>query len=319
MPIHRRKIWEIPGLEATSEQVYYSKRAFMKGMVGGVVMGSMLAPFSSSQARELKELKAPRNENYTEIDRELTSQKAATSYNNFYEFGSHKTIASLAQELKTEPWKITIDGLVDKPLELDIDDLRRQNPFEERLYRLRCVETWAMAVPWIGFPFKRLLDMAKPLSHAKFIQMETDQQPENMPGLSQSWYPWPYTEGLSIEEAAHDLAFLVFGLYGKEIPPQNGAPIRLAVPWKYGFKSVKSIKRFTFTDKMPTTFWNQTAKQEYGFWANVNPDVPHRRWSQKYETMIETSEKFETQIFNGYGEAVASLYAGKLEDRSIFY
>jgi sulfoxide reductase catalytic subunit YedY len=312
----RKKIWELPNINPTSEKDYLSRRTVLAGT--SALIGASLLPSKKAHA-DLPPLKAQTNPNYASLDRELTAESEAISYNNFYEFGSHKSIAPAAQALATEPWKITIDGLVSSPLELDIDDILGRVSLEERLYRLRCVETWAMAVPWIGFPFKKLLDIAQPLQSAKYIVMETDIQKDVMSGLSQSWYPWPYKEGLSIQEADNDLAFLVVGLYGKKLPPQNGSPIRLAVPWKYGFKSVKSIKKFTFVDSIQPTFWTAVAGNEYGFWANVNPDVPHRRWSQSSEKMIGTGERFDTQIFNGYGDAVASLYQGQLNNPKYFF
>lgn len=315
MYYHKKKPWNIPERTVTSETAYFSRRSLIGGSLALALTG--FAP-SLALAQSSKSLDATKNSQYDKTDRPLTSENAATSYNNFYEFGSHKSIAPAAQKLETEPWKIKIDGLVEKDIQLDLDDLITSGTLEERIYRLRCVETWAMVVPWIGFPMTSLIAKAKPLNSAKYVLMETDTQ-DNMVGLQQSWYPWPYTEAVSIEEANNDLAFLVVGLYGKRIPPQNGAPIRLALPWKYGFKSVKSIKRFSFVDKMPQTFWTKVAGNEYGFWANINPDVPHRRWSQKTEKMLETNEVFNTEIFNGYGDSVAHLYKDRLNDPAIFF
>jgi len=201
---------------------------------------------------------------------------------------------------------------------VDIDTLLKRMPLEERLYRHRCVEAWSMAVPWSGFAFKALVDFAKPLSSAKYIKMETLADKETMPGLRQVWYPWPYVEGLTIEEATNEMAFLVTGLYGKPVPRQDGAPLRLAVPWKFGFKSIKSIVRFTFTDKQPVSFWEDLQRKEYGFWANVNPKVDHPRWSQATERPLGKSERVPTLLYNGYAEQVASLYTGmekRLGDR----
>jgi len=252
----------------------------------------------------------PRNEKYT-VERALTSEKEATSYNNFYEFGSHKKISRAAQRLKTRPWNIVIDGMVEKEFEIGIDDLLKQVSLEERVYRHRCVEAWAMTVPWSGFAMRELVALAKPTSGAKYVAMQTIAESKaEMPGLRQFWYPWPYQEGLTIEEATNDLAFLVTGLYGKPVPPQNGAPLRLAVPWKYGFKSIKSIIRFTFTDKQPETFWESLQAKEYGFWANVNPAVDHPRWSQATEWLLggRQSDRVPTRLYNGYTEFVADLY-----------
>ncbi|MED6311404.1 MAG: protein-methionine-sulfoxide reductase catalytic subunit MsrP, partial [Pseudomonadota bacterium] len=204
----------------------------------------------------------------------------------------------------------TFDGLVEKQMAVDFDTLIRHMPLEERLYRFRCVEAWSMAIPWSGFPMKALVDFAKPLSGAKYVVMETAQQKENMPGLKQFWYPWPYTDGLTIEEATHELAFIATGMYGKPIPRQNGAPLRLAVPWKYGFKNIKSLVRFTFTDKQPVGYWEKIQGKEYGFWANVNPKVDHPRWTQSSERVLGSEKRVPTLLFNGYAEEVAGLYAG---------
>jgi sulfoxide reductase catalytic subunit YedY len=256
----------------------------------------------------------PRNETY-KLDRSLSAEKNVLTYNNFYEFGSHKQISKAAQKLKIRPWQIKFDGMVEKEFEIDFDSLVRKMPIEERLYRHRCVEAWSMAVPWSGFPLRALVDYAKPLSGAKYVQMETLEDKATMPGLKQFWYPWPYTEGLTIAEATNDLAFVATGLYGKPMPKQNGAPLRLAVPWKYGFKSTKSIVRFTFTNRRPLSFWEGIQKREYGFWANVNPKVNHPRWSQATERVLGSNERIPTLLFNGYGEFVANLYKNMKGER----
>jgi sulfoxide reductase catalytic subunit YedY len=250
-----------------------------------------------------------RNERFT-VDRELTSQELATTYNNFYEFGSHKNISMAAQALRLRPWAVTIDGMVEEELTLDAEELIRRMPVEERVYRLRCVEAWAMTVPWSGFPLKALVDLARPLGSARYLVMTTFEDSSMAPGQRQFWYPWPYVEGLTMAEATNDLAFIATGIYGEPMPRQNGAPLRLAVPWKYGFKSIKSIVRFTFTDTRPVSFWEEIAGNEYGFWANVNPEVPHPRWSQATEKLIGTDEVVPTRLFNGYGEFVAGIYDG---------
>ena len=234
----------------------------------------------------------------------------STSYNNFYEFGTDKGIARAAQRMVISPWTIQVDGMVEQPKTIDLDQLMRSVSIEERVYRHRCVEGWAMTVPWGGFPLSEFVRMAAPLSGAKYVVFETLADPKTMPGLRLSAFDWPYVEGCTIAEANNELAFLVTGMYGKAVPKQDGAPIRLVLPWKYGFKCAKSIVKVTFTDKRPKTFWEGLQPSEYGFWANVNPAVPHPRWSQATERLIGNDERVPTQIYNGYGEFVAPLYAG---------
>jgi sulfoxide reductase catalytic subunit YedY len=257
-----------------------------------------------------------RNETF-KLDRPLTDEAVNGAYNNFYEFGSSKLIAKAAQELPIRPWTIKIDGLVEKPQEIGIDDLMKKMPLEERLYRHRCVEAWSMTIPWSGFAFAKLVEFAKPLSNAKYVRMETFLNPKVAAGQRQTWYPWPYVEGLTIAEATNELAFLATGAYGHTMAKQHGAPLRLAVPWKYGFKSIKSIVRFSFTDKQPKSFWEALQASEYGFWANVNPEVPHPRWSQATERVLGSDERIPTKLFNGYGEYVAGLYKG-LENEALW-
>jgi sulfoxide reductase catalytic subunit YedY len=212
-------------------------------------------------------------------------------------------------KLATDPWVVTIDGLVDNPLQLDASDLiSKTGPQEERLYRFRCVEAWAMAVPWTGVPMSRLVKLAQPRAEAKYIRLETFFDPSTAPGQRQSWYPWPYVEGVTISEAMNEMAFIGTGLYGQALKKQNGAPLRIVLPWKYGFKSIKSIVKLTFVDQRPVSFWEELAANEYGFWANVNPEVDHPRWSQATERMLGTNNRVPTQIYNGYGEQVAYLY-----------
>ncbi|WP_341915189.1 protein-methionine-sulfoxide reductase catalytic subunit MsrP [Ferrovibrio terrae] len=311
MLIKRRRGWELPESQATPESVFFDRRKLLLGMgAAGIAAGAGWRPaFGAADATAVAaELyPAKRNPAY-ELGRDMTEEKVATSYNNFYEFGTTKNIVKPAQALTIKPWQVKIDGMVTKEITIDAEDLIRKLPLEERLYRFRCVEAWSMAVPWTGFPLKALVDFAQPMSGAKYLKMETFSRPQEASGQKQFWYPWPYTEGLSIEEARNELAFIATGIYGKPIPRQNGAPLRLAVPWKYGFKSVKSIVRFTFTDKRPKTFWEALADNEYGFWANVNPMVAHPRWSQATEEVIGTGKRIPTQIYNGYGEQVAELY-----------
>ncbi len=312
MLLRVRKGWELPESAATDESVFRQRRQLVKSVgLGSVLLagGGMGLPALASTGGDPSASLYPvkRNEKYT-LDRDLTEEKYAITYNNFYEFGSHKKISVAAQNLVIRPWTVKIDGAVEKELTVDIDALLKQMPLEERLYRFRCVEAWAMAVPWSGFPLKALVDFANPLGSAKYVQMETLADKKTMPGLNQFWYPWPYLEGLSIAEATNDLAFIATGLYGKPIPKQNGAPLRLAVPWKYGFKSIKSIVRFTFTEKRPVSFWEKTQGKEYGFWANVNPKVDHPRWSQATEQLLGKSGRVPTLLYNGYAEHVAHLY-----------
>ncbi|MEQ8166292.1 MAG: protein-methionine-sulfoxide reductase catalytic subunit MsrP, partial [Alphaproteobacteria bacterium] len=257
-----------------------------------------------------------RNMRYEYI-REVTPASYATQYNNFYEFGSHKRIYRAAEALEIRPWTVAIDGLVEKPFEIGIDELLSRMTLEERVYRHRCVEAWSMVVPWSGFPFRDLVALARPLGSARYVAMQTFHDPAIAPGQREPWYPWPYTEGLTMAEATNELAFLVTGLYGKPVPKQNGAPLRLAVPWKYGFKSIKSIVRFTFTDKRPVSMWQAIQPKEYGFWANVNPEVAHPRWSQATERVLGTDRRVPTQLYNGYGAFVAELYKG-VEGEALF-
>ena len=311
MLIKRRKAWEIPESQATPEDVYFNRRQIM--LATGVAVGASILPrhVAEASADHTADLyPAPRNERYV-IDREITDEDVSSTYNNFYEFGSHKRIHRQARRLETRPWTISIDGLVEQPFEIEFEDLVRRMQLEERLYRLRCVEAWAMAVPWTGFPLKDLVALARPLGSAKYLRMETFLDPDMAPGQRQSWYPWPYVEGLTMAEATNELSFLVTGVYGKPAANQFGAPIRLAVPWKYGFKSVKSIVRFQFTEERPVTFWEDIQPAEYGFWANVNPEVPHPRWSQAEEELIGAGgTKVPTQLYNGYGDFVAGMYRG---------
>ncbi len=315
MLIRRIQGWEIPESEATAEDVFLNRRQFMKEGLG-LAAGIGLATALPGAARAALSYPAPRNPRYV-LDRPVTDEAVNTSYNNFYEFGSHKRIASAAQKLRISPWDIRIDGLVEKEMTLGFEDLMAKVSPEERLYRHRCVETWAMAVPWTGFPLSQLLEIARPLSGAKYVRFETFKDPSVASGQKQFWYPWPYVEGVTMAEAANDLAFMVTGAYGKPLPKQMGAPLRLALPWKYGFKSIKSITRISFTDKRPIGFWEKLQASEYGFWANVNPEVPHPRWSQATERLLGSDKRVRTRIYNGYGEFVASLYEG-LEGEILF-
>ena len=318
MHVIRRRGWEIPERLATPEHLFFNRRAFL---AAGGAAALALSP-ELAWAQRIADLPDPtaalypfkRNDKFV-LDRPVTDEKVNTSYNNFYEFGSSKTIAKAAQALKLRPWTIKIDGMVEKAQEIGIDDLVRKMPLEERLYRHRCVEAWSMAIAWSGFPFAKLVELAKPLSSAKYVRMETFLDSSTASGQRQTWYPWPYVEGLTMAEATNELAFLVTGAYGKPVSKQMGAPLRLAVPWKYGFKSIKSIVRFQFTDQRPKSFWEALQASEYGFWANVNPQVPHPRWSQATEELIGLGERRPTLMFNGYGDYVAHLYQGLEKER----
>jgi sulfoxide reductase catalytic subunit YedY len=309
--------WEPRENEITPESAFRNRRALLTamGIGGGLIAAGVgynllaedeaLPPPEPDPSAGLYPV--PRNGRY-KVDRPLTPELSATTYNNFYEFGSHKSIQRAAQKLPLRPWDVRIDGHVEKPFTIAIDDLLKRVALEERVYRFRCVEAWSMTVPWSGFPFRALVDLARPLSKAAYVRMETFHKPDIAGGQKQGWYPWPYIEGLTMAEATNELAFLATGIYGRPLPKQNGTPLRLVVPWKYGFKSIKSIVRFTFTDQRPKTFWETVAPAEYGFWANVNPEVPHRRWSQARERVLGGAGRRPTLLYNGYEEQVAGLY-----------
>jgi sulfoxide reductase catalytic subunit YedY len=271
--------------------------------------GSKPAPL-----QPLKPLKFMENTKY-QPDRAITDEKAATTYNNYYEFSEGKNLWEAAQALPLDPWSIRIEGMVAKPRTIAFEDLLKQVSLEQRVYRHRCVETWAMTVPWDGFPLATLVKMAEPLGAAKYVVFTTREDQKAMPGLHSAMYPWPYIDGVTIQEAMNELAFLTVGMYGKTAPPQNGAPIRLTLPWKYGFKQVKAIVKVEFTDKRPVSFWETLIPDEYGFWANINPEVPHPRWSQAHERLLGTGEVVPTRIWNGYGEYVAAMYDGMKNER----
>ncbi len=322
MLIKKRRGWELPESAATPESVFLNRRQLMKSVAAGTALiaaGPLLASRAAQAGQpwdddpSLSLYPFQRNETYV-LDRAITGEETNAKWNNFYEFGSHKQIFRNARKLRDRPWTIKVDGLVEKEFEIGIDDLLAKMPLEERLYRLRCVEAWSMAIPWSGFPLKNFVDFARPLSAAKYLKMVTFHDPKMASGQKQFWYPWAYTEGVTMEEAVNELAFLVTGTYGHPAPPQHGAPLRLALPWKYGFKSIKSIVSFTFTDERPIGFWEEVQGKEYGFWANVNPEVPHPRWSQASEKVLGTGNKVPTLLYNGYGKQVAHLYADKTDE-----
>jgi sulfoxide reductase catalytic subunit YedY len=324
MLIKRRRGWELPERAASPEHLFLERRGLIKGLAAGtMLLSGAMAPGRAADAEDgdpsADLYPVARNPRYQLDPRipQLSDERLVTTYNNFYEFGSHKQISKAAQALEIRPWTVTLDGMVEEAQTLDVDDLLRRMPLEERVYRLRCVEAWSMAIPWSGFPLQALVDLARPLGSATYLRMETFLDADMAGGQKQFWYPWPYVEGLTIAEATHELAFIATGLYGKPLPKQNGAPLRLAVPWKYGFKSIKSIVRFTFTDERPVNFWQEIQGSEYGFWANVNPEVPHPRWSQADETPLGSPMKVPTLLYNGYAEFVAVLYQG-LENEPLF-
>ena len=307
MHYYRRKGWEILASNVTPEALFIDRRSVLAGLGASGVLAQLAGRARAEDADPSAALyPAKRNEAYT-LDREVTPEKYNLNYNNFYEFSTSKRIDAGA--LKTRPWTVKLDGMVEKEQTVDLDTLIRTIGLEERLYRHRCVEAWSMAIPWAGFPLRKLVDFARPLSAAKYVRFETFLDKKTAPG-QRSFMPWPYIEGLTMAEAANELAFIATGAYGKPLAKVQGAPIRLACPWKYGFKSIKSIVRVSFVDQRPKTFWETLGPDEYGFWANVNPDVPHPRWSQARENFLNDGSQRPTMLFNGYGDEVASLYKG---------
>jgi methionine sulfoxide reductase catalytic subunit len=315
-----RRAADIPSSEITDERVYLRRREFMR-MAGGLAMATGLAPLmaacddSAAAAGGAGVGQAPLADVKPKVvstDEQLNTFEQITSYNNFYEFGTGKNDPQrYGGSLKTSPWTVKIEGLCNKPASYQLEDLIKPHQLEERIYRLRCVEAWSMVVPWVGIPLGDVLKRAEPQGKATFVEFTTLLRPSQMPGQNGDALEWPYVEGLRMDEAMHPLSILAVGLYGKTLMNQNGAPIRLVVPWKYGFKSIKSIVRIRFVDKQPQTAWSIANRQEYGFYSNVNPQVDHPRWSQSREIRLPGLFKNrETQMFNGYGDQVASLYAG---------
>lgn len=315
MLIQRRPT--IPSSEITPRKIYIDRRRFIRDTtlaVSGIgLFGGLLS--SGHSAETGLDTRSLASSPFS-TDEELTTRQAATSYNNFYEFGTSKDDpVRNAHRMKTQPWTLRIEGLVDKPREFDIDDLLKLAPLEERIYRLRCVEGWSMVIPWIGYPLATLLKQVEPLGSARFVEFVSHYDSAIM--LRRKVLDWPYTEGLRLDEAMHPLTLLSFGMYGETLPNQNGAPMRIVVPWKYGFKSAKSIVTIRLVENEPATAWNKSAPQEYGFYSNVNPDVRHPRWSQARERRIGEFTKRPTLMFNGYADDVAELYAGM--DLSKYY
>ena len=316
-----KKDWKISDNLATPESAYMRRREFLKGTVltTAATVGVLYGCGPSTPPNVLPEVKwneleksiypTKRNPAY-ELDRPITTEKVAATYNNFYEFGTDKIDpVHYAQKLNTRPWTVQVGGLVNKPTTFDVDDLLKTMPIEERVLRLRCVEAWAMAVPWTGFAFSELLKQVEPKPEATHVRLETFYEPFTAQGQLAFWEPWPYVEGLTIEEAMNEMAFLATGIYGHPLPKQHGAPIRLVVPWKYGFKNIKSIVKIELVNYRPATFWNTLQGLEYDFTANVDPRIPHPRWPQTQEKMIDTGDIRPTLPYNGYGDFVAHLYS----------
>jgi sulfoxide reductase catalytic subunit YedY len=315
--------WDLPERDVTPPAALHSRRRWLKWLgLGGIALGiggawwwksrgtddEVLAAGQDGRS-EAKYYHASRNPEFREVDRALTLEADAARFCNFYEFTSGKSVWKYVKPFQPAPWTVEITGMVARPRTYDLDDLLCTFSLEERIYRHRCVETWAMAIPWTGFPLANLLRKAEPLPGARFVRFVSFNRPEEAARQRDSGDPWPYTEGLTLPEAGNKLAFIATGMYGHPLLKQHGAPVRLVLPWKYGFKSAKSIVRIELTDRQPATFWNTLSPHEYDFWANVNPAVPHPRWSQASEHMLGTGERRPTQPYNGYGEWVAHLYS----------
>jgi sulfoxide reductase catalytic subunit YedY len=319
--IHIPKSWQLPVSQVTPEAAFLHRRRFLKQLAWAGV-GASIAPLVHSQPgwaadplAGVTALDATRNPAFADAGRPITDRTLVGTYNNFYEFGSTKSIWQAAQALPTQDWQLEVTGLVNHPRTYDLDDLRQKFPLEERICRFRCVEAWAMVVPWIGFPMRAMLQAADPTPQAKFVRFTSYYNPDVTPGpgWGEGFLPFPYTEGLRLEEMANELAFFAVGVYGATLPKQHGAPIRAVLPWKYGFKGAKSIVKLEFVAEQPATFWNSTYPNEYKFESNVDPAVPHPRWSQQTERLIGPGEKFTweerpTLPYNGYGNYVAQLY-----------
>ena len=324
-----KKGWQIDERETTPEEVFFRQRRRViegAGLLGlGLAMGIFPACGPAPDAAKIgaqehppaPELYPAKQNSRFSLDRPVTEEAYAASYNNFYEFSTLKgSVYKKSARLRTYPWQVTIGGLVENNRVFEIDELVRALPLEERLYRFRCVEAWAMAVPWTGFPLRALIDKVRPLSSARYLRFVTFLNPQDAPNQTPVYGPWPYTEGLTLAEATNELTMLATGIYGHPLPKQHGAPLRLVVPWKYGFKNIKSIVRIEFTAEQPKSFWNSIAPHEYDFNANVDPRIPHPRWSQATERLIDTGERRQTLPFNGYGEWVAQLYAESTNEKS---
>jgi sulfoxide reductase catalytic subunit YedY len=309
-----KKASDIRSSEITDKKFYLERRRFLQiasATTLSVAAASLAPVWSKPSAAQAREKLAGVQKSVLSTDEPLTPYEDISNYNNFYEFATDKySPADLAKNFRTKPWSVVVEGEVDKPAVYELEDLIKPHTLEERIYRLRCVEGWSMVIPWVGFPLGDVIKRFEPTSKAKFIHFTTLHDPEQMPGQRRSVLKWPYVEGLRMDEAMHPLTILAVGLYGEVLPNQNGAPLRLVVPWKYGFKSIKSIVKMRFVEQQPVGSWELSAPHEYGFYSNVNPDVPHPRWSQARERRIGEFYKRKTLMFNGYADQVAHLYAG---------
>lgn len=310
MIIKKTKKFNLNENLVVNEEVYINRRRILKGLGGALLLNLSNKGISGTNSQI----------SYNNANRPLTKLEVLSKYNNFFEFGTTKEIWKSAQKLNIENWFIEIKGGRYNGKRLDYYDLIKKFELEERIYKFRCVETWSMVVPWLGFELSKLIEYLEPQSSTKYVSFKTFFDPNVAKNQNQKWYPWPYQETVTLEEAKNILSFVVTGVYGKSLPKQNGAPIRIIFPWKYGFKSIKSIVQIEFLEKRKKSFWETIAPEEYGFWANVNPDVPHRRWSQKTEKDIGSGEKFPTKIYNGYEKWVSYLYKDlNFKKRDLFY
>lgn len=329
-PRPRSRPWNLPERDVTPEATYLSRRELLRRMGHGAAIGALgllgctadqgtLLPPAAADGPAASRYPAKRNPRYADAGRSLTPAAKAAASCNYYEFSVEKSlVVPLAAKYEFSPWTVEISGEVAKPQTLDIDALLKLMPLEERVYRFRCVEAWAMTVPWTGFPLSALLKRVEPRSSAKYVRLVTRHDPKGFPGVGALGYPWPYHEALTLAEAMNELTLIATGIYGKPMPGHHGAPLRLIVPWKYGFKSAKSLVKIELTSERPKTFWS-SASPEYGFFANVNPKVPHPRWSQASERMLSTGRRVPTQLFNGYGDQVAGMYTELQKTERIWY
>ena len=311
--------WNIAENDTTSEEIYLNRRKFIEnvGKLGSTILAfgelsNFLNPIQVSAENSIsRKITTQNTKNLIDFQENITSENLTSRYNNFYEFGTNKAdISFLAKKLKVGQWSIKVEGLVHKPKVLDVDKIIQAMPLEQRVYRLRCVETWSAIIPWSGFPLRELIKLSNPLSTARYVKFKTFIDPNIAPGQkNRFWEPWPYVEGLSMSEAMHNLAFLAIGMYGHQLNPQNGAPIRLVVPWKYGFKSIKSIESIEFVKEPPRTFWQTVSPLDYDFWANVDPTVPYAKWDQRFELPLGSEKKEKTMLYNGYAAQVRKLYS----------